>query len=339
MFELIAGALSALNQVGLLFGGALCAGVGALLLGSRLHWRFRAIRVTGTIVGVRQGGLSGKAFYPVYQYALPNGVGGEATSETGVGSPAGMNTGRQVPVLVFPSHPDQAADAGSYVSEWVGAIFLVVGGVLFYIALTAWPISRYTWIVVAGFVLYGASKFRRVVPRPGEGPRATLTRTLSRGRIGDAPVRPVEEIVNSSDSLAQQEQQKAKLRKAAPMLIVLGLALLGVSAYVGKKTYRLVSVGGRATGKVVDFYLDTGGKSTAYFPVVRFTDPMGQEVQFRDGTGSNPPSYRSGDTVKVMYLRDDPAHASIDRGGWNWLPPGLLLAFAMGLLTLGVRLR
>ena len=283
MFEFIAGALSALNQVGLLLGGALCAGVGALLLGSRLHWRLRGTRITGTLIGVRQGGLSGSAFYPVYRYALPNGVSGEATSETGSGSPAGMNTGRQVPLLVLASHPGQAADAGSHVSEWVGAIFLA--------------------------------------------------------EITAAPVRPVEEIVNSSDPVAQQEQQQAKLRKVAPILLVLGLALLGLSAYVGQKTYRLVSVGERVTGKVVDFYLDTGGKSTAYFPVVRFTDPMGQEVQFRDGTGSNPPSYRSGQTVKVMYLRDDPAHASIDRGGWNWLAPGLLLAFAMGLLTLGVRLR
>ena len=329
MFEFIAGALSALNQVGLLLGGALCAGVGALLLGSRLHWRLRGTRITGTLIGVRQGGLSGSAFYPVYRYALPNGVSGEATSETGSGSPAGMNTGRQVPLLVLASHPGQAADAGSHVSEWVGAIFLVVGGVLFYIALTAWPINRYTWIVVAGFVLYGASKIHKGVSKPKK----------LRPEITAAPVRPVEEIVNSSDPVAQQEQQQAKLRKVAPILLVLGLALLGLSAYVGQKTYRLVSVGERVTGKVVDFYLDTGGKSTAYFPVVRFTDPMGQEVQFRDGTGSNPPSYRSGQTVKVMYLRDDPAHASIDRGGWNWLAPGLLLAFAMGLLTLGVRLR
>jgi len=53
-------------------------------------------------------------------------------------------------------------------------------------------------------------------------------------------------------------------------------------------------------------------------------------VEFRDGLGSNPPSYRQGDKITVLYLPSSPErNAIIDRGRfWNWLVPALLFAFA-----------
>src|SRR5689334_2077620 len=104
MFELIAGAAAAWNQVGFFVGGALCAGIGALLLGSRLHWRLRASRVTATVVGVRSSDRG--TYFPVYRYTLPTGVSGEATSDTGSNATSGMTTGRSVDIFVFPEHPD-----------------------------------------------------------------------------------------------------------------------------------------------------------------------------------------------------------------------------------------
>ena len=47
-----------------------CLGVGGLILGTELHWRLHALRVTGTIIGV----TSGNGMYtPVYRYTLPDG--------------------------------------------------------------------------------------------------------------------------------------------------------------------------------------------------------------------------------------------------------------------------
>jgi hypothetical protein len=51
VLNLIAEAIVAWNQVGLLLGGGLFAGIGLLLLGNRIYWRIRARRATATIIG------------------------------------------------------------------------------------------------------------------------------------------------------------------------------------------------------------------------------------------------------------------------------------------------
>ena len=338
MFDLIVGAMSALNQVGFLVAGAMCGGLGAVLVGSRLHWRLRAARVTGTVIGVRQGNNK-SVFYPVYRYALPNGASGEATSDTGSSATDGMRTGSQAALLVFADHPDRAADAGSYASEWIGGILVAAGAVLLYLALTMWPLTRYTWIVLIGLAFYGASKFRRVVPKPGDPPQLSLSRTVLQGRIGDAPVRPVEEVV-STDVAERKAKQRTAARKAAPWLIAFGVGLLAVSVHVGRVTYELMTAGQRGAGTVVALESVSSGDSSTYHPVVRFTDGAGEVRQFRDSAGSNPPSYRSGESVKVLYLAENPQKtATIDRGVWNWLAPGLLVTFGAVLVLAGFRSR
>jgi hypothetical protein len=60
-------------------------------------------------------------------------------------------------------------------------------------------------------------------------------------------------------------------------------------------------------------------------------------VVFRDSVGTNPPQYRVGDAVTVLYAPEQTDRAIIDRGMWNWLPSGILYllggAFFAGGLT------
>ncbi len=106
--------------------------------------------------------------------------------------------------------------------------------------------------------------------------------------------------------------------------------MLGV--YLGRSTYLLQSHGERAQGTVVFLELKTKLHGSTYYPVVQFATREGTAVQFRDGMGSNPPAYREGDPVNVVYFRNLPRQtATIDRGFWDWLAPGVLCVMGTAL--------
>ena len=71
---------------------------------------------------------------------------------------------------------------------------------------------------------------------------------------------------------------------------------------------------------------------------MEFRTADGESVRFEGSTGSNPSSYRVGDTVRVRYDPQTPQSALID--SWElWLPSGIVIGvggfFAlMGILAL-----
>ena len=73
-----------------------------------------------------------------------------------------------------------------------------------------------------------------------------------------------------------------------------------------------------------------------------YTDGHGRKVAFRDSVGTNPPMYRAGQGVTVLYAPGEEAWAVVDRGLWNWLPSVILYllggaVFAGGLAGLRSR--
>ena len=61
-------------------------------------------------------------------------------------------------------------------------------------------------------------------------------------------------------------------------------------------------------------------------------------VKALDAMGSNPPAYREGDPVNVVYFRNLPQQtATIDRGILDWLAPGVLCV--MGTVLAGPAVR
>jgi len=75
---------------------------------------------------------------------------------------------------------------------------------------------------------------------------------------------------------------------------------------------------------------------------VAYTDGHGRKVAFRDSVGTNPPMYRAGQGVTVLYAPGEEAWAVVDRGLWNWLPSVILYllggaVFAGGLAGLRSR--
>src|SRR2546430_11012986 len=73
----------------------------------------------------------------------------EATADVGVGAHPGLIAGRKVRLLVFKKHPNWALEAPPMAMERVGWACFVAAVVAIGVALTVWPVTTFTWIVLA----------------------------------------------------------------------------------------------------------------------------------------------------------------------------------------------
>ncbi len=119
------------------------------------------------------------------------------------------------------------------------------------------------------------------------------------------------------------------------MFLIVGL-LLGIAAfgffggavwsYFRQKNQKESRV--LTTGTVVELVqrATTGGRTGIFCPVVEFSVPPGQRIQFTSDFGSRPASQKVGQTVNVRYDPSDPQKAEIESGMTTWLVP-LILVF------------
>src|SRR5215470_5905703 len=148
MFQRFSESVQAYNQVGFFIGAFICLGIGGFILGNAFYWRVHALRASGTIIGVMaKAGI----YTPVYRYAL-GGQSHLAKSDTGSSSVRGKETGRVVPLMISTHNPTEARQANSYLFDIIGIVFFVPGIWLGYVALTAYPITRMTWIVAVALI-------------------------------------------------------------------------------------------------------------------------------------------------------------------------------------------
>jgi len=107
------------------------------------------------------------------------------------------------------------------------------------------------------------------------------------------------------------------------LLLVWLVTILPVAAFVGlveygdrQRTEFLREAEGRVEGMIVRL-VEKRGKYIRYFPVVVFSTPNGQQVEFRsDYPDRFPPSlYKVGQRVPVVYVPAAPSRAEIDQPG------------------------
>jgi hypothetical protein len=341
MFNLIADGMQAYNQVGLFIGALICLAIGCFLLGYSLYQRTHALRVMGTIIGVI---CSDSMFRPVYRYTSPDGQSHVAKSDMNSSWVRGKETGRVVPLIISGSNPAEAQEANSYLLDMVGLVFFACGIWLGYIALTSYPITLMTWIMALALIIFLAERgYRTFIPK-GQRPSFAEWRQKLKPKqttpIDLADVKPIEQILAGSN---WRQTNFRKLKIAAPFFAFFAVVLVCIGIYQSMKLARLESTGLRADGEVVRLQRessDDGG--SVYYAVVKFRTEKGVSIEFKDSVGSNPPSYRRGDKVTVLYLADNPQQeAMIDRGFWgNWAIPAILfLAAAIVICLLVLMLR
>jgi hypothetical protein len=195
MFDLIFQGVQAYNQVGLFIGAIIFLGIGGLILGSSLYWRVHALRAQGTVIGVI---ANGSTYTPVYRYTLPDGQSHVAKSDTGSGWVRGKETGRVVPLMISAHNPTEAREAGGYLFDIIGLVLAAPGALMGYIALTAYPVTRMTWIIAIAMILYLGERGRRILIPKGQ--RLSIEEWKKQHDIGQTDldlsnVKPIETIV------------------------------------------------------------------------------------------------------------------------------------------------
>src|SRR6266404_7622885 len=93
-----------------------------------------------------------------------------------------------------------------------------------------------------------------------------------------------------------------------------------------------VAQGQVAENRREEFYVHHGGSITpvshnSYRAIVRFTTSGGTDVILADAFAFKQPSFNLGETVRVFYEPKNPQNAMIDRGGKNYVLPGLCCVF------------
>ena len=101
----------------------------------------------------------------------------------------------------------------------------------------------------------------------------------------------------------------------------LGLGVLVGVAVSGFRQHRRRRSWLRTTGTVQDVGEHSGrGRRTAYFPIVRFTGPRGETVEFESPAGTQHEYYRKGAAVAVLFNPRRPREAMIDQFFMRWGP-------------------
>lgn len=139
---------------------------------------------------------------------------------------------------------------------------------------------------------------------------------------------------------ARQRKLRTTGRIVTPILVLAGIAVLALGIHLGRTLFLLQSTGERALGTVAFLELKSTLHGSTYYPVVEFTIQDGATAQFRDRMGGNPPAYREGDVVRVLYFPASPQEsATIDRGVLNWIVPGALCLLGGLLATVALLAR
>jgi hypothetical protein len=117
-------------------------------------------------------------------------------------------------------------------------------------------------------------------------------------------------------------------RLARFALIPVGLLLLLGAGFSVWSTRTWIARAIETPGSVIEMVRLRDGEDKGYLfaPVVRFQTMDGRTIEFQSGLRTNPPAYRTGQTVSVLYDPDVPESAAI-RGVFSlWLIP-IILAF------------
>jgi hypothetical protein len=280
-------------------------------------------------------------YYPVYEYAAPDGHVQVAESDSGSSDLADKEPGKTVSLLVRPDKPREAREVGHM---WLALAlgFLAGAAVFFFMAFGSFRTSLLTFVALGGFVLVGLSQtLTHRQPRSAWKRDEPAGSGLDEGQLRRAAT----PLLNHDDWAARMRWRDATYRKWLPVYLLMPLVLLGAGYYTGQSTADMVSKGTSARGSIVRFEGERGSKGTMYHAIARFHDAAGRTVEFRDAVGASTPIGRTGDSVAVLYMASNPVNAIIDRGLWNWLVPvlctggGLFVLFLTLKCYLGIRSR
>jgi len=314
----------AVEIIFLVVGVALMAG-GIAIVVSEVHARRETKSMRGIVIGFSKGKSNSTAFsfHPVAEYVGPNGQ--KYFVEGSVGSSVPLQrVGAPVTILVRPREPEKAV-LKSPLSFILGSSLALMGLIsvaVFRITFRPSVFSLVAAVIVLGGLALKVRKAWRKEPITLQAWREYKKQTLSpRVCQSKDEIRWADPI---SISAAIENYRKSN-RFAVPILFGLGFGLLLASYFAYSNTETFLESADRSSGQVIDLRQTDPGSdgSPTYAAVVEYIDRGGQRHTVVDSFSSDPPSYRKGDDVMILYNRNNPSDARIDRGVWNYWLSGI----------------
>lgn len=135
-------------------------------------------------------------------------------------------------------------------------------------------------------------------------------------------------------NLTVLDDARADVKVGVPLLGA-GLVLIGSGLYTRFQRRRFLRSAGRATGTVVDIVVKRARKGNARFPVIRFTGPAGEPVEFHSSFAGPPSTFTIGAQVPVRYDPAEPRRAEVDSFLALWFMTLMLLGLGAVFAAIG----
>lgn len=265
----------------------------------------------------------GPMYYPVIEY-IGKGNILTFTAKTGSGRPA-YEIGEKVDVLY--SYDKKDARLKSMVPIIAGLIFALVGLALIYFFVVTFTFSVFSaviYVAVGGLIISRVKKaLKKRDIHSFDELKESFRNTEMKTKRGTEPEQNLR--IHDQDELNREVYKKSKgLKFAGPVFALVGLGIIGLAVYLGLERAEFLETAVGTSGKVTELIETRSDDSYVYYPMVEFTVPGTERVvNFRHDSGSNPPSYRVGEVVSVLYDPQNPTDAIIDGGIFNWMATAL----------------
>jgi uncharacterized protein DUF3592 len=321
-----------------LLAGLVFVAFGVAVVLTEARARRGAWAVPGEVIGFStgKGGSSGApSYYSVAEYVGMDGR--RRYLEGSVGSSLPLDAvGDAVTVLVQPDDLEKAVLKSS-LTYVLGAALALVGLASCIVFFAVFRATTFSIAGAVGVVTWTAYQFRRSMrekPMSLQAWRKYKDEALRPRVFTDASKAEIPWADPAALRTAIINQRKAN-RFVLPILVLGGVGLLFLGAHLHRKTGMFLEIAVRAPGVVVEMATNESSDSNTYSPVVQF-EHEGRKYRFKDSIGSNPPSYRTGEAVGVLYDPEHPRDARIDRGRWNKAVPILIGGFGALLCVVGL---
>ena len=115
---------------------------------------------------------------------------------------------------------------------------------------------------------------------------------------------------------------------------LVGLLLVAISVFIFVRTRSFIGSSQEVKGKVVRNVYRSSSDGGGYAPVFGFTTIDGRYVEVEDKLESNPPQFREGEVLDILYDPQNPSRARVKK--WMNLYFTPLLLGGMGVIFGGV---
>jgi hypothetical protein len=296
------------------------------------------VKTTGRVIGHAQRSDRSQAMYrAVIEFTDLRDRRRLAESNVGSSAPLGR-VGDEVQVSLDPGDPDTATIV-SPVTTVIGVVIALLGAAAcgaFLLTFRPDPWSVAVSAVVTVVLAFKARRFLGQLPGLAAAWKEIEDKAL-RSRSFDAADRARIAWADPARLAVTVRRQERMNRVAWPVLLAAGAGLMVLGFHLQRTNADFLARAIPGSGRVVGLAENSSSDGSTWAAVVEF-DVGGLPRRFKDSLASKPPVYRVGDVVPILFIREDPENARIDRGLWSRLLPWLVGAVGALLALGGLRL-